>query len=137
MEHGLRDLGLDRLEDRHLDRPGGVIERHEDDPLTAPDRRRLRSDLDPRDHHPGILTARNGRSARAARIDRISASLIPWTSWRARRMANLWSGLGSRCADGADEDEREGRESRVVDAARAPAGSSDVAVSPAPTAQRE
>src|SRR5204863_3041139 len=54
VEDRLRAPRLGSLEDGHVDRPGRVVEREEDDALAAPYRRRLRGDLDARDHHPGV-----------------------------------------------------------------------------------
>ncbi len=51
VEDRLGDPRLRALEHRDVDRPCRVVEREEDDPLPAPDRRRLRGHLHPRHHH--------------------------------------------------------------------------------------
>ena len=56
MEHRPRALGLHPLEHRDVYGPGRVVQRQEDDPLSAPDRRRLRGYLHPRHHHPRVVT---------------------------------------------------------------------------------
>ena len=45
MEDRARAAGLDPLEDRDVDRPGDVVERHEDDALTRTDSGGLTRDL--------------------------------------------------------------------------------------------
>ena len=49
---GVGTLGV--LEERRVDRPGGVVEGQEDDPAPGPDRRGLGGDLDPGDQQLGL-----------------------------------------------------------------------------------